>query len=308
MKTRDSQSSDVIIIGGGATGAGIARDCALRGLRVILVERHDIATGATGRNHGLLHSGARYAVTDAESARECISENQILKRIARHCVEPTNGLFITLPEDDLSFQATFIRACEEAGISAEAIDPQQARIIEPTVNPALIGAVKVPDGTVDPFRLTAANMLDAKEHGAVILTAHEVTGLIREGATVCGVRVRNHLTGETQALHAPVVVNAAGISIAYGFSKFIMGSVSDRSNPRVFLPAGLILAAAVMLFMGFVPWATSSIAVMFVLLFLCGWFQGMGWPPCGRTMVHWWSQKGQNLNHRVRIPAQPDKA
>ncbi|STM08398.1 anaerobic glycerol-3-phosphate dehydrogenase subunit A [Escherichia coli] len=80
-------------MGGGATGAGIARDCALRGLRVILVERHDIATGATGRNHGLLHSGARYAVTDAESARECISENQILKRIARHCVEPTNGLF-----------------------------------------------------------------------------------------------------------------------------------------------------------------------------------------------------------------------
>jgi OPA family glycerol-3-phosphate transporter-like MFS transporter len=83
----------------------------------------------------------------------------------------------------------------------------------------------------------------------------------------------------------------SGISIAYGFSKFIMGSVSDRSNPRVFLPAGLILAAAVMLFMGFVPWATSSIMVMFVLLFICGWFQGMGWPPCGRTMVHWWSQK-----------------
>ena len=86
-----------------------------------------------------------------------------------HCTSlrrTTNGLFITLPEDDLSFQATFIRACEEAGISAEAIDPQQARIIEPAVNPALIGAVKVPDGTVDPFRLTAANMLDAKEHGA----------------------------------------------------------------------------------------------------------------------------------------------
>ncbi|EDZ27212.1 anaerobic glycerol-3-phosphate dehydrogenase subunit A [Salmonella enterica] len=211
MKTRDSQASDVIIIGGGATGAGIARDCALRGLRVVLVERHDIATGATGRNHGLLHSGARYAVTDAESARECISENQILKRIARHCVEPTDGLFITLPEDDLAFQATFIRACEAAGIRAEAIDPQQARIIEPSVNPALIGAVKVPDGTVDPFRLTAANMLDAREHGAIVLTAHEVTGLIREGATVCGVHVRNHLTGETQTLHAPVVVNAAGI-------------------------------------------------------------------------------------------------
>ncbi len=71
----------------------------------------------------------------------------------------------------------------------------------------------------------------------------------------------------------------SGISIAYGFSKFIMGSVSDRSNPRIFLPAGLILAALVMLVMGFVPWATSSIMIMFVLLFLCGWFQGMGWPP-----------------------------
>ncbi|STT05380.1 glycerol-3-phosphate transporter [Klebsiella pneumoniae] len=66
---------------------------------------------------------------------------------------------------------------------------------------------------------------------------------------------------------------------------------SDRSNRGIFLPAGLILAALVMLVMGFVPWATSSIMIMFVLLFLCGWFQGMGWPPCGRTMVHWWSQK-----------------
>ncbi len=98
------------------------------------------------------------------------------KRIARHRVEPTNGLFITLPEDDLSFHSHFYPRLRRSRISAEAIDPQQARIIEPAVNPALIGAVKFRDGTVDPFRLTAANMLDAKEHGAVILTAHEVTG------------------------------------------------------------------------------------------------------------------------------------
>nr|MCL6256704.1 FAD-dependent oxidoreductase [Klebsiella pneumoniae] len=99
--------SEVIIIGGGATGAGIARDCARRGLRTLLIERHDIATGATGRNHGLLHSGARYAVTDNESARECISENRILRRIARHCIEPTNGLFITLPEDRSLYPSLF---------------------------------------------------------------------------------------------------------------------------------------------------------------------------------------------------------
>lgn len=83
----------------------------------------------------------------------------------------------------------------------------------------------------------------------------------------------------------------SAISIAYGFSKFISGSFSDRSNPRVFLALGLVLSGSVMMFMGLVPWATSSIAIMFILLFLCGWFQGMGWPPCGRTMVHWWSQK-----------------
>jgi len=206
-----SKDYDVIIIGGGATGAGIARDCALRGLRAVLLERHDIATGATGRNHGLLHSGARYAVTDNESARECIAENQILKRIARHCIEAADGLFITLPEDDLSYQAHFIDACTRAGIAAQAISPQEARRMEPSVNPQLIGAVRVPDGTVDPFRLTASNMLDAREHGAKILTGHEVCGLLRTGDTVYGVRLRHLASGEIRDLHAPVVVNAAGI-------------------------------------------------------------------------------------------------
>lgn len=83
----------------------------------------------------------------------------------------------------------------------------------------------------------------------------------------------------------------SAVSIAYGISKFIMGSFSDRSNPRVFLPTGLFLAALIMLILGIFPWATSAVWIMFVLLFLCGWFQGMGWPPCGRTMVHWYSHK-----------------
>ena len=207
----DSGECDVIIIGGGATGAGIARDCALRGLRVTLVERHDIATGATGRNHGLLHSGARYAVTDGESARECISENRILRRIARHCIEPTNGLFITLPEDDLAWQQTFISACQQAGIKTRQLSPAEALRIEPTVNPTLLGAVQVPDGTIDPFRLTAANMLDAREHGATILTGCEITGLIRRGERVCGVEFYDHQQRERRTLYAGVVVNAAGI-------------------------------------------------------------------------------------------------
>ena len=203
--------SEVIIIGGGATGAGIARDCARRGLRTLLIERHDIATGATGRNHGLLHSGARYAATDNESARECISENRILRRIARHCIEPTNGLFITLPEDDLAWQQTFIDACQQAGIEATPLSPQEALRREPAVNPTLLGAVQVPDGTIDPFRLTAANMLDAREHGAQILTGCEVTGLLRRGDRVCGVQVYARQLHQARTLYAGMVVNAAGI-------------------------------------------------------------------------------------------------
>ena len=189
---------DVIIIGGGATGAGTARDCSLRGLRVLLVERFDFASGATGRNHGLLHSGARYAVTDGESASECIKENMILRKIARHCVEENDGLFITLPEDDLAYQATFVEACRKAGIMAEIIDPELAKRMEPSVNPSIIGAVKVPDGSVDPFRLTLANVLDARAHGADILVYHEVKSIIKEQNKVVGVEVYSHKTKETK--------------------------------------------------------------------------------------------------------------
>lgn len=204
-------STDVIIIGGGATGAGIARDCALRGIDCVLLERRDIATGATGRNHGLLHSGARYAVNDRESAEECIKENMILKQIARHCIDDTKGLFITLPEDDLNFQKTFIDSCTASGIEAVAIEPDLAKFMEPSVNPNLVGAVVVPDGSIDPFRLTASNMLDATEHGAKVFTYCEVKGLIREGGKVIGVNVFDHKNQVERQFFAPVVVNAGGI-------------------------------------------------------------------------------------------------
>ena len=202
MTTKDF---DVIILGGGITGAGTQRDCAMRGLRTLLIERSDIATGATGRNHGLLHSGARYAVNDAESAEECIRENMILRKIASHCIDETDGLFITLPEDDLAYQQTFVEACRKAGINAEIIDPKLAVRLDPAVNPALTGAVRVPDGSVDPFRLCAANMLDAKLHDGQVRLHTEVTGFIREGDTILGVRTRNLQTGETEEFRAPRV-------------------------------------------------------------------------------------------------------
>ncbi|HFQ5379280.1 TPA: anaerobic glycerol-3-phosphate dehydrogenase subunit A [Vibrio vulnificus] len=203
--------TEVVIIGGGATGTGIMRDCSLRGISCILLEKDDIASGTSGRNHGLLHSGARYAVTDSESAKECIQENKILKNIARHCVEQTSGLFITLPEDDLAFQDTFIQQCTLAGIETKRLTPTQALALEPNVNPALVGAVQVPDGTLDPFRLCASNVLDAKEHGGRIFNHTQVVGLIRQGDQVRGVKCLHTLTGQAFDIYAREVINAAGI-------------------------------------------------------------------------------------------------
>jgi OPA family glycerol-3-phosphate transporter-like MFS transporter len=90
---------------------------------------------------------------------------------------------------------------------------------------------------------------------------------------------------------ADLGVALSAISIAYGISKFVMGTVSDRSNARIFLSLGLVLSAMTMILMGLLPFATGSLAIMFCILFLNGWFQGMGWPPCGRVVVHWFSVK-----------------
>ena len=236
---------DVIVIGGGATGAGTARDCAMRGLKTLLVERKDFTAGATGRNHGLLHSGARYAVTDQESASECISENMILRRIARHCVEETGGLFITLPEDDLSYQAKFVESCQKAGISAEILDPKEAIRMEPSVNPDIIGAVRVPDGAVDPFRLTTANIVDARLHGADIITYNEVVGFVRNQNRIEGVNLRHIKNGTESTYYADVVINACGIWGAH---------VAEL--------AGLVTADCN-------TWSSMAILVLMFLMFVC---------------------------------------
>lgn len=202
---------DVIVVGGGATGLGVARDCSLRGMRVALVEKGDWANGASGRNHGLLHSGARYAVTDRESAEECIKENAVLRRVARHCVDPTDGLFITLPEDDLGYQADFIAACRTAGIPAEQLDPHEAELLEPAVPRGIAGAVRVPDGAIDPFRLTLANAVDAERHGAVLYRYHEVVQLLQHSGRIEGVEIAPWGPGERKRLYAPLTINASGI-------------------------------------------------------------------------------------------------
>ncbi len=202
--------TDAVIIGGGATGAGILRDMTLRGINSVLIEKDDIASGTTGRNHGLLHSGARYAVTDLESAQECISENRILKKIARHCIEDTGGLFVTLPEDDPNYHRRLLESCRLAGIRAEEISTKTALEIEPNLNSEIMSAIRVPDGTIDPFRLAASNVLDATERGSQILTHTRVTGIIKNGNSVSGVRCKD-IDGEDYEVYGGIVINASGV-------------------------------------------------------------------------------------------------
>ncbi len=202
--------TEVIIIGGGATGAGVLRDLSLRGIRAVLLEKGDITSGTTGRNHGLLHSGARYAVKDIESARECISENRILKKIAGHCIEETGGLFITLPEDDRQYHEQLLSRCLETGIDAVEIPVSEALKKEPGLNPEIVSAIKVPDGIIDPFRLTSANILDAKEHGAKVFTYMEVCGIFSSSGKTTGVKALSG-DGSVHEFHGNIIVNAAGI-------------------------------------------------------------------------------------------------
>jgi OPA family glycerol-3-phosphate transporter-like MFS transporter len=86
-----------------------------------------------------------------------------------------------------------------------------------------------------------------------------------------------------------------GLSIAYGLSKFLMGSVSDRSNPKYFLPLGLLLSCGIIFASGYFKTIYASLLLVIVLQTLNGWVQGMGWPPCGKSMVHWFSTKERGL-------------
>lgn len=199
-----------MIVGGGGTGAALAHDLALRGrLAVTLLERGELTSGTTGRHHGLLHSGARYAVNDPESATECIDENAILRRIARGSFEENDGLFVALDDEDMAFLPTFMSGCEATGVPAERVSPATALAMEPLLDPALKAAVRVPDATMDAMRLPLRFIASARSNGARVLTHIEVTDVRRSGA-VHGVSYRDHVSGRDGSIEADLVVNATG--------------------------------------------------------------------------------------------------
>ena len=153
----------VIVVGGGGTGGALAHDLVLRGLAMTLLERGELTSGTTGRHHGLLHSGGRYAVNDPESAVECIAENRILRRIAPGSFEENGGLFVALTDEDMDYLPRFLAGCAACGIPTRELTVDQALSLEPGLNPALKAAVWVPDATMDAMRLVV--LIDASLRG-----------------------------------------------------------------------------------------------------------------------------------------------
>ena len=200
----------IVIIGGGGTGAALAHDLVLRGFQVSLFERGELLSGTTGRHHGLLHSGGRYAVNDPVAAAECIRENNILRHIAPAAIEPNDGLFLALSDKDMDYRPAFLENCKQCGISTEELSPNHALAIEPALHPDLKAAIRVPDATLDAWRLPLHFYATAKANGARIHSFSQVIGFHKSDGTITGVRISDHQTGREYDVQGDLFVNAAG--------------------------------------------------------------------------------------------------
>ena len=204
-------TTGVVVIGGGSTGAGVLRDLSLRGIDALLVEKGDLASGTTGRSHGLLHSGGRYCVNDLAAAIECVEEGRILRRIAKTTIEDTGGYFVSVSEEDLAWEPRFVEGCGKAGITCERISVEEARRREPALSKHVRTVFWIPeDGHLDPFYLVMGNVESARRRGAQARTYTEVTGFTRDGNRLTGVLTRDTMTGEETSIGCKAVINATG--------------------------------------------------------------------------------------------------
>ena len=204
-------TTGVVVIGGGSTGAGVLRDLSLRGIDAVLVEKGDLASGTTGRSHGLLHSGGRYCVNDPAAAIECVEEGRILRRIAKTTIEDTGGYFVSVSEEDLAWEPRFVEGCAKAGITCERISVEEARRREPALSQHVRTVFWIPeDGHLDPFYLVMGNVESARRRGAQVRTYTEVTGFLKTDNRVTGVLTRDAITGAEASIGCQAVINATG--------------------------------------------------------------------------------------------------
>jgi glycerol-3-phosphate dehydrogenase len=201
---------DALVIGGGATGAGLLRDLARRGMRTLLVDRSDLGTGTSGRYHGLLHSGGRYVARDRDAARECIVENRIVRRIAAFAVEDTGGYFVATPDDPDDYVDAFPALCAASDVDCAEVDVAEVLRRNPTLNPRIRRAFAVPDAAVEPWSLIEGNVADAAALGSAALPYHRVVGFDRSGERLLAARVVDVRSGTEYRVMAGQMVSAAG--------------------------------------------------------------------------------------------------
>ncbi|HWI21301.1 MAG TPA: anaerobic glycerol-3-phosphate dehydrogenase subunit GlpA [Baekduia sp.] len=203
-------STDLLVIGGGATGAGVAWDAALRGYRTVLADSLDLGQGTSGRFHGMLHSGGRYAVKDPRAARECIDENKILRKVATATIEDTGGLFVSTPQDPIEFGDELLQGCRDTGVPIAEIDPAEVLRDEPRLDPRIKRAFTVPDASIDAWKLLNALADGVRARAGTVLTYHRCIAVHRDGDEVTGAMLRDVRSGEEVRVHARFTINAAG--------------------------------------------------------------------------------------------------
>jgi len=202
-----TRAAHAIVIGAGSTGSALAHDLALRGVHVTVLERAGVASGSTGHNQAQLHSGARYAVNDPESARECIRENWILRHIQPEVLELNDGLFVAIDEQGMTYRKTFLEACKACDIPVRELSVEDALRMEPLLNPHILSAIQIPDGVFDPYRLCLSFLATACQHGAKVQTFCEVKNLDISNRIV---KFHSRITNKTEVLQGDVIINAAG--------------------------------------------------------------------------------------------------
>jgi glycerol-3-phosphate dehydrogenase len=210
---------DVLVVGGGVTGAACARDAALRGLDVLLLERHDFASGTSSRSSKLIHGGVRYLETyQFKLVAESLRERELSLKLAPHLTRVEPFLYLVYDGDDyglgmLNFALTFydIASGEFRARRHHMLNAQQVLAREPGLNPrGLRGGGLYFDVLTDDARLTLDLVKGAAEQGANVVNHIQVTGLIRVGQRVAGVRAQDLLTNQPYDFHARTVVNSTG--------------------------------------------------------------------------------------------------
>jgi len=202
-------ATDVLVIGGGATGLGVAWDASLRGLSVVVLEQGDLGQGTSGRYHGLLHSGGRYILSDPTSARECARENLILRRIVPHAIEDTGGLFVSTPADPPEYADEWFAASRREGVAAQEITPSDALRLEPLLTPEAVRVFHVQDAALDSFDLLHALAAAIVAAGGHVLIRHRLERLTPAPDGFLAA-VASPSNGSLLHIQARVVVNAAG--------------------------------------------------------------------------------------------------